>query len=104
MNKETTIDDWIKFVKKQVCRNCKFYNETFGVLDAKINTLTILQPQEKSQLYEIQPGNRISLIKSNMPKIELKKEISFENLGLVIFKNEYNKLSCVKGLEQVTLK
>ena len=80
------------------------YNEIFGVLDAKINTLTILQPQEKSQLYEIKPGNRISLIKSNMPKIELKKEISFENLGLVIFKNEYNKLSCVKGLEQVTLK
>ena len=74
------------------------------MLDAKINTLTILQPQEKSQLYEIKPGNRISLIKSNMPKIELKKEISFENLGLVIFKNEYNKLSCVKGLEQITLK
>ena len=31
MNKETTIDDWIKFVKKQVCRNCKFYNKTYGV-------------------------------------------------------------------------
>ena len=36
MNKETTIDDWIKFVKKQVCRNCKFYNETFGVCGGEI--------------------------------------------------------------------
>ena len=36
MNKETTIDDWIKFVKKQVCRNCKFYNKTFGVCGGEI--------------------------------------------------------------------
>ena len=36
MNKETTIDYWIKFVKKQVCHNCKFYNETFGVCGGEI--------------------------------------------------------------------
>ncbi|MDY5734686.1 MAG: hypothetical protein SPK02_08220, partial [Succinivibrio sp.] len=66
--------------------------------------LTLLQPQEKSQLYEIKAGNRISLIKINLPKTDLQKEISFENLGPVIFKKEYNKLSCVKGLEQITLK
>ena len=80
------------------------YNEIFGVVDAKTNTLTLLQPQEKSQLYEIKAGNRISLIKINLPKTDLQKEISFENLGPVIFKKEYNKLSCVKGLEQITLK
>ena len=36
MNKETIIDDWIKFVKKQVCRNCKLYNKTFGVCGGEI--------------------------------------------------------------------
>ena len=36
MSKEITMDDWIKFVKKQVCRKCKFYNETFGVCGREI--------------------------------------------------------------------
>ena len=56
------------------------------------------------KIFKIKAGNRISLIKINLPKTDLQKEISFENLGPVIFKKEYNKLSCVKGLEQITLK
>ena len=31
MNKETTIDDWVNFLKKEVCSTCKFYNKDFDV-------------------------------------------------------------------------
>ena len=36
MNKETTIDDWIKFAKKQICRKCKFYNKDFDVCNGEL--------------------------------------------------------------------
>lgn len=36
MNKETTIDDCIKFVKKEVCYKCKYFNNTFGVCGGEI--------------------------------------------------------------------
>ena len=31
MNKETTIDDWANFLKKEVCSTCKFYKKDFDV-------------------------------------------------------------------------
>ena len=31
MNKETTIDNWVKFFKFEVCSTCKFYNKDFDV-------------------------------------------------------------------------
>jgi len=36
MNKETTIDDWIKFVKKEVCDKCNYLNKSFGVCGGEI--------------------------------------------------------------------
>lgn len=36
MNKETTIDDCIKFVKKEVWYKCKYFNNTFGVCGGEI--------------------------------------------------------------------
>lgn len=36
MNKETTIDDCIKFVKNKVCYKCKYFNKTFGVCGGEI--------------------------------------------------------------------
>ena len=31
MNKETTINDWVKLLKFEVCSTCKFYNKDFDV-------------------------------------------------------------------------
>ena len=36
MNKETTIDDWFRFVKKKVCNECKYFNKAFGVCGGEI--------------------------------------------------------------------
>ena len=36
MNKETTIDDWIKFVKKEVCDKCNYLNKSFGVCGGEV--------------------------------------------------------------------
>ena len=36
MSKETTMDDWIKFVKKKVCYKCKYFNKAFGVCGGEI--------------------------------------------------------------------
>ena len=36
MNKETTIDDWVDFLKKEVCSTCKFYNKDFDVCYGEI--------------------------------------------------------------------
>lgn len=31
MNKETTINDWVKLLKFEVCSTCKFFNKDFDV-------------------------------------------------------------------------
>ena len=31
MNKETTINDWVKLFKFEVCSTCKFYNKDFDI-------------------------------------------------------------------------
>ena len=36
MNKETTIYDWVNFIKREVCSKCKFYKKTFGVCGGEI--------------------------------------------------------------------
>ena len=36
MNKETTIDDWVNFLKKEVCSTCKFYNKDFDVCNGEL--------------------------------------------------------------------
>lgn len=36
MSKETTMDDWIKFVKKEVCDKCNYLNKSFGVCGGEI--------------------------------------------------------------------
>ena len=36
MNKETTIDDWVNFFKREVCNKCNYFNKTFGVCGGEI--------------------------------------------------------------------
>ena len=36
MNKETTINDWVNFLKKEVCSTCKFYNDNFGICGGEL--------------------------------------------------------------------
>ncbi len=36
MNKETTIDDWVKLFNFEVCSTCKFYNDNFGICGGEL--------------------------------------------------------------------
>lgn len=36
MNKETTVDDWINFVEKNVCEKCNYFNSSMGVCGGEI--------------------------------------------------------------------
>ena len=36
MNKETTIYDWVNFIKREVCSKCKFYNKKFDICCGEI--------------------------------------------------------------------
>ena len=36
MNKETTINDWVKLLKFEVCSTCKFYNDNFGICGGEL--------------------------------------------------------------------
>ena len=36
MNKETTIYDWVNFIKIEVCSKCKFYNDEFDICCGEI--------------------------------------------------------------------
>ena len=36
MDKETTIDDWFRFVKKEVCDKCNYLNKSFGICSGEI--------------------------------------------------------------------
>ena len=31
MNKETTVDDWVRFIEKEVCSKCAFYIDSLGM-------------------------------------------------------------------------
>lgn len=36
MNKETTVDDWINYFIKNVCKKCNYYNSNMGVCGGEI--------------------------------------------------------------------
>lgn len=36
MNKETTINNWVNFLKKEVCSKCKFFNKDFDVCSGEL--------------------------------------------------------------------
>ena len=36
MNKGTTIDDWVNFLKFEVCSTCKFFNKDFDVCNGEL--------------------------------------------------------------------
>ena len=36
MNKETTINDWVNFLKFEVCNTCKFYYDSFGICGGEL--------------------------------------------------------------------
>ena len=36
MNKETTIDNWVKFLKFEVCSTCKFYNTDYDICGGEV--------------------------------------------------------------------
>lgn len=74
------------------------YNELFGYL--KDGKFTLLAPGNNSQLYQANEKNRITLLKKNLDRNDIKKEISYLNLGITIYENEYNNLECAKNLHQ----
>ena len=36
MNKGTTINNWVNFIKFEVCSTCKFYNDNFGICGGEL--------------------------------------------------------------------
>ncbi|MGN0902696.1 MAG: LTA synthase family protein, partial [Succinivibrio sp.] len=86
------------------------YNEIFGYIDGKANTLTLMIPGFKPALYSIEKGNSIRSLKTeyssdpltNMQNFpDLKYKIGALNLGITVYENDYQRAECIKNLKQL---
>ncbi|MGN0915334.1 MAG: LTA synthase family protein [Succinivibrio sp.] len=86
------------------------YNEIFGYIDGKDNTLTLMMPGFKPALYNIKKGNSIKALntdystdpQTNMQNFpDLKYKIGILNLGITIYENDYQRADCIKNLKQL---
>ena len=78
------------------------YNDIFGYVTIEDGNerFYVLNPNQQAQKYKINEHNRIQLLEDNVPKEKLSLPISFENLALTIYENEYNRQDCIKELKQ----
>lgn len=73
------------------------YNELFGYVSG--DKFTLLVPGANPIFFKIGEHNTITQDSSTSPK-DLPVSISILNLGIQIYKNNFQRISCVKGLKQ----
>ena len=72
MNKETTMDDWIKFVKKEVCDKCNYLNKSFGVCGGEI------LPIERAIMRNLEGRGNCKDIKEFAEQLNKQKKTCFD--------------------------